>query len=436
MLPASEVLEWEDGLLCTQLIWKTEPSIDMVTDLMRSKIQDVSQDDKQTENTVSTATYIGGGAFNKLYLMDRCNDSWILRVTLPVDPYYKTSSEVATIKLIKSFTSLPVPRVIAHYGGAPEASPSDGCLGLEWILMTKLPGKNLTDAWSEMDIGKKIRVVELLADKLHELYTCKEAQFSSIGNVYQPSVQTDTSERGASYGPAAYTVGRIVSMPFFWNQRLRQPVNRGPFASSAEWLTSRLQLVEYECTQILNSDSVNSNEKEDAARFKSLSQRLSKHIQFFVPANEKFVLHHDDVNAGNILVDPTTGDLTGVLDWECVSVLPNWKSCQLPIFLTDTQPRNTKPSENAYFRNVDGSPNELYFHHLLEWELTMLGQYFLRRMESHNSDWIEIYKSSGRIRDFEYAVHECDSELMVKRIEKWLDIVERGEKYQRLLEYN
>ncbi|KAF3226678.1 hypothetical protein TWF191_004501 [Orbilia oligospora] len=403
MFQPADVIEWKSGLFGSQPVWKVEPSIDMVTDLMRSKIQEVSQHEEPTEDEMSTAAFLSGGAFNKLYLMNSHKNSWILRLTLPVDPYYKTVSEVATINLIRTSTSLPVPEIITHYSGGVEGLPSDGNLGLEWILMTKLPGKNLRKAWYEMDIGVKMRFVELLADKLHELYACEAARFSTIGNVYQPCMQADASRPKAQPRSAAYAVGRIVSMPFFWKERLYDPVERGPFLSSAGWSTSRLQLVDHECTQIIDSDSSDPDDKEDATRFRNLSRRLSQHIQTFLPTKEKFVLHHDDINAGNLLVDPETGALTGILDWECVSVLPTWKSCQLPLFLMNTKTRNIQPSERAYLEREDGPPNSL---------------------------------SSERIRDFDYAIQHCDSGFMVKRIEEWLDVVERGEQYQRLLEYD
>ncbi|KAK6525852.1 hypothetical protein TWF281_010896 [Arthrobotrys megalospora] len=430
MLPSSEVMEWESGLFGSQPVWKVEPPIDIVTNLMRAKIQDASRHAKPAKECESTATYFAGGAFNKLYHMDCNGNSWILRVTLPVDPYHKTASEVATTKLIRSFTSLPVPDIVAHYAGTAGAPPGDSCLGLEWILMNKLPGEPLRDVWTEINLEKKILFVESLADKLHELYSCEAARFPSIGNIYQ----TDRVEGGASFGSSTYTVGRIVSMPFFWNQRLSQPIKRGPFSSSAEWFTSRLQLVEHECTQVLNSDTADSDDKEDAERFKYLSQRLSKHIPSLLPAREIFVLQHDDLNTGNLLVDPASGALTGILDWECVSVLPNWKSCQLPLFLMNERARETKPSLEAYEKDTDGSPSQLYFEHLREWEVTVLRRCFLGRMEKHSSDWIEIYESSEQFRDFESAVQNCDNELMVKRIEKWIGRIESGEGYERLLD--
>jgi hypothetical protein len=55
------------------------------------------------------------GAFNKIFLLspdgtEHDLPSFILRVTLPVDPHWKTASEVATLSYVSNIT---VPEVIA-----------------------------------------------------------------------------------------------------------------------------------------------------------------------------------------------------------------------------------------------------------------------------------------------------------------------------------
>ncbi|EPS44173.1 hypothetical protein H072_1869 [Dactylellina haptotyla CBS 200.50] len=354
---------------------------------------------------------------------------WILRVTLPVDPVYKTASEVATLKLVASYTSLPVPPVAAYWDGTDSDSSADKSLGLEWIIMGKLPGITLSDAWTDIDLDMKIGIVESIADKLHELYECKEARFSALGNIYGKQ-----ELQKPSLSEAPYSIGRIVSMAFFWDQRLQQPVNRGPFSSSAEWLTSRLQLVEQECNDILESDQTDSDDKKDAEYFKSTVQRLTKQMKFFCQPLEEniFVLHHDDLNSHNILIDPVSGALTGILDWECVSAVPIWKSCQLPHFLANEWTRDVKPALGEY-QEADGSVSSLYPEHLKEWEVTVLAEYFLKRMESKNSDWINVYRSSERIRDFDFAIKNCDNLFMASKIVKWLDVLENNEPYKRLV---
>src|SRR5882762_6144890 len=68
---------------------------------------------------VTTSVYeirsFSAGAFNKLFLLYPLGDasgtleSFIMRISLPVDPYFKTSSEVATLNFVGKNTSIPVP---------------------------------------------------------------------------------------------------------------------------------------------------------------------------------------------------------------------------------------------------------------------------------------------------------------------------------------
>ena len=69
------------------------------------------------------------------------------------------------------------------------------------------------------------------------------------------------------------------------------------------------------------------------------------------PANEgesPYVIHHPDLSLANILIDPETYEVTGIIDWEMSQVVPEWKSSRFPSFLTeqldfpeidDTEPR-------------------------------------------------------------------------------------------------
>ena len=95
-------------------------------------------------------TFLARGAFNKLYAI---STSYVFRVTLPVEPFYKTASEVATLSYIREHTSVPVPRVIAH------SSTANNELGFEWILMERIPGVPLKNVWPEMDMETKVREV-------------------------------------------------------------------------------------------------------------------------------------------------------------------------------------------------------------------------------------------------------------------------------------
>ena len=131
---------------------------------------------------------------------------------------------------------------------------------------------------------------------------------------------------------------------FCWGggSHILQDVHRGPFASSSEWITSRLSLSEKDCQSTL--DNLPSNDLEsdveddadDATRTLEIIGKLKTLLPSVFPPNgdnpEPSVLVHDDLSSRNILIHDN-GELAAILDWECVSALPLWNACYYPTFL-------------------------------------------------------------------------------------------------------
>ena len=91
-----------------------------------------------------TARLLAKGAFNKVHTIVTSDIGgvesrlpYVFRVALPVELFYKTASEVATLSYIRELTSIPVPRIIAH------SSTAENELGFELVLMEKVPGVSL-----------------------------------------------------------------------------------------------------------------------------------------------------------------------------------------------------------------------------------------------------------------------------------------------------
>lgn len=73
---------------------------------------------------------------------------------------------------------------------------------------------------------------------------------------------------------------------------------------------------------------------------------------------EGFVLRHHDLSRSNVMVDPITLEITGIIDWECISTAPAWE---------DTYPRMLQGED------MEEQPEPLTFgetdeFHVEEWE--------------------------------------------------------------------
>jgi hypothetical protein len=144
-------LEWVEDFPDLEPRWTVEPSLSVIEAIARQHLQ-------WQQAAQCTVTFHVEGAFNKLYKVDAEDGRQaLMRVALPVDPHFKTASEVATINFIRQKTHISVPEIIAF-----DASNSNE-LGFEWILMELMPGKPLCEVWRGLFMQKKEGLIREIA---------------------------------------------------------------------------------------------------------------------------------------------------------------------------------------------------------------------------------------------------------------------------------
>lgn len=478
---------WEEALFGPpEPKWVTEPSIKAIKSIVR-KVLHIYETEPVEIN------FLAQGAFNKLYTIQikGRHPEHVIRVTLPVDPKVKVESEAATIILLDQHTDIPVPSIIAF------DSSNQNVLGYEWILMKFMRGQMIATAWPTMTWPKKEELVRRVAQSLAQLF---KHRFNGIGNVYLQDSGNSLPVAQPVADPMSkdqphhvdHRLGEMVSMQLFWKDRLQQDSKRGPFRTSAEWLTTVLQLIINENREkiekltsskshtqdpnlevgfglslgpevqlesleetipipalihLLDSDSdSDSGEIEDAEKVIELAKRLVEAVPIFFPVSstdeaEPTCLYHDDVNMHNILVNSEDqSKLSAILDWEFVSSVPLWKACQYPVFLRGKS-RNIKPQRDGYFwpdpalvASGEECEQVMYDEHMLEYEQTILRPIFEAEMLKQVPYWSQVREKSVRQADFETAVSWCDSPITWGRVRDWLERTLAGEKQYRRLE--
>ncbi|KAJ6009876.1 hypothetical protein N7499_004726 [Penicillium canescens] len=121
-------LAWTQRTFNVESQWTVEPDLGAIKKTIQSL---------QPSSTVQV-TFLAEGASNKLYDLEINKKVFIMRVSLPVDPYYKTMSEVSTVDWTSrtansSLVNLPI--------------------GFEWIIMTKMSGKPLKEIWRSLSFA-------------------------------------------------------------------------------------------------------------------------------------------------------------------------------------------------------------------------------------------------------------------------------------------
>jgi Ser/Thr protein kinase RdoA (MazF antagonist) len=138
-------------------------------------------------------------------------------------------------------------------------------------------------------------------------------------------------------------------MFFMGNHINYDGVHRGPFRSSHDWLKSYLDIAmrEFEDVATNGEDEDEIEEAEEALEVaKRLITLLPKIFSPIMEPSERTALMHDDLGLQNILLDEQ-GNISAVLDWECVSAMPLWAVIQVPKFLRNRD-REDEPKRESY----------------------------------------------------------------------------------------
>ncbi|CAI4218699.1 unnamed protein product [Parascedosporium putredinis] len=339
-----------------------------------------------------------------------------MRVSLPVYPHHKTRAEVATLRWVRQNTNIPVPEVFSF----DDSNANE--IGYEWILMEFLQGTSARKCWRTMSMEQKIALTKQMATFQAELleYGKPGFMFKNIGTLDVREIgQESNAEDLKKIAP-----GRLVSHGFFMGDHVQYDIPRGPFRSSHDWLSAELNIILLHHTAVLKRHRT------------KMTKRTPRSLPPILDERETTGLYHHDLHLNNILVNEE-GEITAVLDWECVSALPLWMLAKVPKFL-DGPVREEEPQRDLY---ADEAPdveaenndpeyldnegkNELYFIHRMEYETTQLRKVHVARLREL---WPELSLEESAVKiDFFEAVSQCDG-IWVKKARRWADCMQKGE---------
>lgn len=421
---SQEGLKWDKSGLDLVPLWTRQPSTQAIETVCRQRLH-------ISNNANCSISFHAEGAFNKLYLVKTDEQTLIVRIPLPVCPRYKTRGEVTTLRWLVENTNIPVPKVVAF------DDDSENEIGFEWMLMELMPGVPAWKQWRSLTMAQKVFLTQRIAEFQAQLFrhNFPRASFRGIGTL------------GCAPESAKPESGQLVSNMFFMGDHINYDgVHRGPFRSSHDWLKSYLDIAmrEFEDEVAKNEDEDEVEEAEDALEVaKRLMTLLPKIFSPIEDPPERSVLMHHDLGLQNILLDEQ-GNISAVLDWECVSAMPLWAVAQVPKFLWnrdredeprgENYPDETPQSEGGSIngqRDPDEldneGKNELYWIHLMEYETTQLRKIYHDKMRSFWPDW-DLHREESSLKlDFYDAAARCAAGVFLKRVRMWVDKIETGD---------
>lgn len=416
-------LRWDGSGWTLEPAWTREPPLEDIATICRQRL---GVDD----NDICEVSFYAQGVFNKLYHVRLSDRSLLMRVSLPVCPHRKTRGEVATLRWIRENTTIPVPTVLDF----DDSNKNE--IGFEWIMMELMPGTVAWRRWRHMTMAQKVFLTQRIAECQAQLFRrgSSAASFRGIGTL------ESTSSKQQSF-----TIEQLVSMEYFMGQRIEYDVPRGPFGSSHDWLESFLSvlILEQEKSAATTEDE---DDKENYSAMAQVAKRLLGLLpKIFPPVQtlpERTALYHGDLGLANILVDDE-GNLTAIVDWECVSTMPLWRTTEVPKFLAGPD-RNEVPNRDTYSNDPPAragdwdekhtgtdemdneGKNELYWIHLMEYEQTQLRRIYVDKIRSMWPEWDLIAAESKLQNDFCQALDITTSGFFLGRIREWIDTIESG----------
>jgi len=338
-----------------------------------------------------------------------------MRVAIPVEPFFKTESEVATMEYIREHSSIPIPQVVAY---SPSASNP---LGFEWILMEMIEGVTLGRVWDQMKFPDRLSLTIEFANYMKQLL---ELRFTLYGNIYFADVWNEVGctplSSPSSSGPALpgravddsigidgeFVIGRMVSTRFFRDKRALLRADRGPYETARELVVAERKLLE-ERTRHLSpvpgkeyyckADERLSRDATEALQvFKELDRAMSLIFSDSDQPEDVKVLWYDDLSKRNILVDPHSYRITGIVDWESVSIVPAWEADGgIPSFL-----RGIEVSEPPPFGSVTEEEEASLVEIREDWELGLLRRKYTEIVGPLYDTFLVRYDSPRRKREF------------------------------------
>lgn len=241
------------------------------------------------------------------------------------------------------------------------------------------------DAQSTADAHSQITDVEFIVNDNH--YESKQSvSCDYVGdNIFQGAGITgptairclegsEVKTFAGSANQAEFSIGPAFDHLFFMGSRLYLQGDRGPFVSSFEWLNAqiRIQLEWIKNGPVKDDDQYFEEFAEESPMMESMCREFLDILPTVCVDEDKpasFILHHHDLNEANILVDPETFEVTGIVDWEMINVVPEWRAADAPRFLDYMEPDYEEepliPSDDVNENDISWELRDRWEHNIL-----------------------------------------------------------------------
>lgn len=318
-----------------------------VDELKRAAAESVNKPVSEIKNFRKLAE----GGFNRIFEISMEDGSSVLARL----PYPSTSprrlavaNEVATLAFVRAH-GIPAPRVLDY-------SIDDNAVGAKYIIMEKMPGKPIADAWFNLSGEPLTRFIYELVQLELKLFNI---DLPASGSLYYARdlpprfrrIRIPGSEDGLCIGP--YT-----TLEWWYGERGDLDIDRGPrkWYNYYSCISSLLTHIDIDSRLVLQSPAEKElawiraygkprfpferiyretfdYKKQNPEEYASSLMEYLRLAPYLVPASPELnrpVLRHPDLQPNNIFVSDDLTTITGLIDWQHSQILPGFLAAGIP----------------------------------------------------------------------------------------------------------
>ncbi|KAL4901098.1 hypothetical protein BDW74DRAFT_170448 [Aspergillus multicolor] len=298
-----------------------------------------------------------------------------------------TASEVATLRFLQSRTSIRVPRVLAWNSDA--ANP----VGAEFIIMDKMGGVALAEAWATMNTIERYKILNQIVQFEKELTnivlpTCSNLflRESLPAAIRQYRLPPELDPEGL------FCIGPSCKRTWWHGNSV--DLSR-TVSNDLAHITRSREEVQLELNRFDESQSI--------VEYQSLLERVNmilprlSHDQRVLDVSEA-VLWHTDLQLGTIFVSPTEpGIISGIIDWQSTQCAPLFLKARFPDFFAPRKNYTTGPELPALPDGFEDLSPEQQEQAINEKELASRSKYYETSCLARNEHIHDAMKLDRRL---------------------------------------
>ncbi|RMZ77268.1 hypothetical protein DV738_g4502, partial [Chaetothyriales sp. CBS 135597] len=301
-----------------------------VVELKRAVAQAVNH----SEDDIQGFRKLAEGGFNRTFEITMKDGlQTIARLPYPstLPKRYAVASEVATMDLLRSY-GLPVPQVHGY------SVTSNNPVGCEYIIMEKMPGKEIGNAWYDMSVSERKSVTSEVAKLEAIMFSIPLPGFGSIYHKRDLAATDKSIDIPAHQG---LCIGPDAALEWWCDGRDSLAIDRGPFADPCQ-LMEAVARKELAWLRQFGRPRFpfHRHHREFLDYKKSSPDEHIKHLEMYLQVSSHLVpkaqpallrptIRHPDLQPHNIFVSDDLS-IVGLIDWQHSSVLPLFLQAGVP----------------------------------------------------------------------------------------------------------